>query len=88
MHGEDLLDPVFVGIEHLDLAVDDDEEVDAALTAFVDERAVGQALFGAVLGDAPRHGFGKAREGLRLACVRIGRIDHRAGGDGGLFVLV
>ena len=66
-----------VEVEDLDVALEHEEEVDRALAALEDERALREPFLGAV-GRNPRgHLLAQPREGLRLAGIRVARIEIR-----------
>jgi hypothetical protein len=76
---EDVGLPVRAGVVDLDVALEDEEEVDGVLAALEEDRALGQVLDAA---EGLRAGdllLGEAGEGLGLALVGVGGV----GGDGG-----
>jgi hypothetical protein len=63
-----------IEVEDLDRARKDEKEVHAALAALECERSGGQRFFGSIAGHPVRLVFAQPRKGLRLSCIRIGRI--------------
>ncbi len=77
MDGEHIGLTVVIEVEDLYRALEHQEAVDVALAALVQQGAPGQSFFDAI-GRHPRgHLLAQPREGLRLACVRIARIELR-----------
>ena len=66
-----------VEVEDLDVALEHEEEVDRALAALEHQRALGQPLLGAVGRDPRRHLLAQPWDGLRLAGIRVARIEIR-----------
>ena len=78
---EDLRLTLFILIENFDVAVEHQEEVDTALAALKQKRPLTQPLLYAVVRNAVCGIDAQPRKRLRLARVRIGRVDLRLGRD-------
>ena len=69
--------PSLVEVEDLDVALEHEEEVDAALAALEDERPLREPFLRAVGHNPRRHLLAQTREGLRLAGIGVARIEIR-----------
>src|SRR5512133_2168727 len=77
VHVKDVGLAILIEVEDLDVALEHEEEVHAALAPLEDERPLREPFLRAVGHDPRGHLLAQTREGLRLARIRVARIEIR-----------